>query len=169
VREANRRAFARPTRGVLSRRSQLILVFGGQPGRAMDVGSGVIEVQARQSASAGRGSLLSRSWMHVPVIARALLTGVLVLIVGWLPFSLLRGVNLMLSPSIPWFVPLTALHLWLFWQYLQGRGWPRSTAEARRKDLRAPRLSPRTWRWALLAGGTAMASTTALTAVIARL
>jgi len=30
VREANRRASARPTRGVLGRRSQLILVFYGQ-------------------------------------------------------------------------------------------------------------------------------------------
>ncbi len=45
--------------------------------------------------------------------------------------------NLKLSPSIPWLLPATALWLWILSRYLNGEGWPRSTAESRRRDLRA--------------------------------
>jgi len=40
VREANRRAFARPTRGVLGRRSQLILAFDRQLGKRETIAAG---------------------------------------------------------------------------------------------------------------------------------
>src|SRR5262249_52816209 len=53
---------------------------------------------------------------------------------------------------VPWAVPLTAMYLWGLWQYLRGAGWPRSTAEARRRSLRANRLSGEIWGAALLAG-----------------
>ena len=55
-----------------------------------------------------------------------------------------------------------AAYLWLFWQYLKGRGWPQSTSQARRESLRAAPLSPKTWRRALLAGGAATVSLRAL-------
>lgn len=48
---------------------------------------------------------------------------------------------------------LTALYLWLFWQYLKGAGPPESTAESRRTSLRANRVSGCVWVWSLLAGG----------------
>jgi membrane protease YdiL (CAAX protease family) len=45
-----------------------------------------------------------------------------------------------------------ALLLWVMWGYLGGKGWPRSTSEARRRYLRANRRSGRTYLWALVAG-----------------
>jgi len=59
--------------------------------------------------------------------------------------------NLRTSPAIPWAVPVMAILLWLMWLYLGGKWWPRSTAEARRRYLRANRVSGRTFAWALLA------------------
>jgi hypothetical protein len=54
--------------------------------------------------------------------------------------------------------------VWLVvcWQYIQGKGPPRETSEAPRRDLRAPPVSAQTWLWALLAGGGALAGTFAV-------
>ncbi len=60
--------------------------------------------------------------------------------------------NLQSTPAVPWSVPLMALLLWLAWSYLGGKGWPRSTSEARRRDLRAKRKSGPTYLWAWVAG-----------------
>lgn len=60
--------------------------------------------------------------------------------------------NLAASPAIPWAVAVMALVLWLMWQYLDGRWWPRSTSEARHSYLRAKVVSRRVFAWALLAG-----------------
>jgi membrane protease YdiL (CAAX protease family) len=62
-----------------------------------------------------------------------------------------------------------ALYLWLFWQYLKGKGWPSSTAETRRLNLRANVLSPRAWRWSLGAGSLAAASLIALRQFVEKL
>lgn len=64
----------------------------------------------------------------------------------------LIGSNLSLSPAIPWAVPIMAIVLWLMWQYLDGKGWPRSTSEARHRYLRTNPITRPTWAWALLAG-----------------
>ena len=45
--------------------------------------------------------------------------------------------NVATSPAIPWAVAVMALLLWLMWQYLGGKWWPRSTSQARRRYLRA--------------------------------
>jgi hypothetical protein len=47
---------------------------------------------------------------------------------------------------------MMALMLWVMWQYLGGRWWPRTTAEARRRNLRALPVSRRVFLWALVAG-----------------
>jgi membrane protease YdiL (CAAX protease family) len=60
--------------------------------------------------------------------------------------------NLTTTPTIPWSVAAMALVLWLGWQYLGGRWWPRSTAAARRRDHRANPVPIRAFLWALLAG-----------------
>jgi membrane protease YdiL (CAAX protease family) len=60
--------------------------------------------------------------------------------------------NLSSSAAFPWSVPAMALLLWVMWGYLGGKGWPRSTSEARRRYLRANRRSARTYLWALVAG-----------------
>jgi len=67
-------------------------------------------------------------------------------------WSVLLIINLRSSPAVPWSVPAMALLLWLAWSYLGGRGWPRSTSEARRSYLRANRRSGRTYLWAWFAG-----------------
>jgi len=61
-------------------------------------------------------------------------------------------INLATSPAIPWGVPLMALALWAMWQYLKGKGWPRSTSEARRQYLRANPVSRQTYIWSFIAG-----------------
>ena len=60
--------------------------------------------------------------------------------------------NLATSPAIPWAVMVMAFFLWLMWQYLGGKWWPRSTREARRRYLRANPVPGQVFAWAVLAG-----------------
>lgn len=109
-----------------------------------------------------------RLWGRLPVIVRGIVIGQLILAVGgFLPGVLLLA-NLKLSPNIPWFLPATAIWLWWFWQYLNGKGWPQATAQLRHRDLRARRLSGRVWFWSLLAGGLGMVSMMGLIFVTAK-
>jgi len=55
-----------------------------------------------------------------------------------------------------------AIYLGLFWQYLQGSGWPRRTNETRRTNLRISPLPARLSEWSLLAGSSTFASLIAL-------
>jgi membrane protease YdiL (CAAX protease family) len=77
---------------------------------------------------------------------------VVVALVGTTPWAALVGANSNYWPVVPWAVPLTALYLWPFWRYLEGAGWPTSTAQARRTNLRANRLPGKVWAAALVAG-----------------
>ena len=112
--------------------------------------------------------LIFRIWRRIPVILRALIVGELVVTVGGV-VELLIPVNLKLSPTIPWLLPATALWLWIFWRYLDGKGWPRATAQRRREDLRARSLPSKIWLWSLVAGGLAMVSVISLSFVTVRL
>ena len=67
-------------------------------------------------------------------------------------WTVLISSNLATTPAIPWAVVVMALVLWLLWQYLDGRWWPRSTSEARRSHLRARPVSRSVFDWAFLAG-----------------
>src|SRR5437016_940051 len=91
-------------------------------------------------------------WKRVPVMARAILVGSLVAAAGTIPWALLVSANLKYLTSVPWAVPPTIFYLWLFWRYLNGNGWPGSTAEIRRTYLRANRLQADVWGSAILAG-----------------
>jgi hypothetical protein len=51
---------------------------------------------------------------------------------------------------------VTAILPWVMWQYFGGKWWRRSTAEARRRCLRANPVSGRAFAWALLAGTLSM-------------
>jgi membrane protease YdiL (CAAX protease family) len=68
--------------------------------------------------------------------------------------------NLKTNPGIPWAVAVMALVLWLMWQYLGGKWWPRSTSEARHHLLRARRVSGRAFVWAMLAGALSIVALT---------
>jgi membrane protease YdiL (CAAX protease family) len=85
------------------------------------------------------------------VVGFGLLAFAITIVAGGI-WSALLVANLRSSPAVPWSVPAMALLLWLMWSYLGGRGWPRSTSEARRRCLRANRRSGRTYLWALVAG-----------------
>jgi membrane protease YdiL (CAAX protease family) len=73
--------------------------------------------------------------------------------------ALLVG-NLATTPAIPWAAPAMALVLWLMWQYLGGRWWPRSTSQSRRRCLRANRVPARVFTWTLVAGVLSIAALT---------
>jgi len=99
---------------------------------------------------------LQRAWDGIPAAVRAILAGFAILMIGGSVSGALMFANLKLMPTIPAFLPGTVVWLCLVWQYLGGSGWPRATSIRRRDALRAQRLSPRTWLWALVAGGCAV-------------
>jgi hypothetical protein len=80
--------------------------------------------------------MLKEFWNRLPVIVRAIIVGELVVSVGGILPPLAIIANLRTTPRVPWMLLVTLLWLCLFWWYLQGNGWPRSTAESRRLDLR---------------------------------
>ncbi len=110
-----------------------------------------------------------RLWNRLPVVLRAIVLAELIADIGGLMPDLFMVANLKFSPSIPWLLPATALWLWILWRYLNGEGWPRSTAESRRRDLRARPLSGTVWFWSLLAGGLAMVSVVGFSFLTTRL
>jgi len=91
-------------------------------------------------------------WERAPVILRAIVLGLLVNEVGQLGAVFIFP-NLKFFPRVPWMLAASAAWLWGFWCYVNGRGWPPATREARRRDLRAAPISGTVWRWSLLAGG----------------
>ncbi len=108
-------------------------------------------------------------WRRLPVVVRAVLTGSVVAAAGTLPWALLVSANVKHWSAVPWAVPPTALYLWLYWWYVRGAGWPRSTAEARRTNCRANRLSEEVWGMALVAGVLGLVSIVLLQGVMSRL
>jgi membrane protease YdiL (CAAX protease family) len=91
------------------------------------------------------------------VVWRAILALGLTMLAGGV-WSALLVANLQTSPAIPWAVAVMALLLWLMWQYLGGRWWPRSTAETRRRCLRARPVAGPVLAWSLVAGGLSIVS-----------
>jgi membrane protease YdiL (CAAX protease family) len=113
--------------------------------------------------------MVSHFWKRLPAIVRGILVAELVVTIGTIPPSIAVILNLRTSSSIPWMLVVTAGWLSFFWWYVSGHGWPRSTQEARWRDLRAPSLSKRAWTWALIAGTLGITGTIAIAFVTARL
>lgn len=90
-------------------------------------------------------------WRRIPVIIRAPIAG-LVVALGSLPWATLAIWNQRFWIEIPWAIVPMALYLWIYWKYLGGAGWPRSTGDARRTSLRANCLTADIWGLSLLAG-----------------
>jgi len=114
-------------------------------------------------------SMWSRYWDRLPAIFRGIAVAELVVTIGTIPPSIAVILNLRTSPSIPWMLVVTPGWLLFFWWYVSGRGWPQSTQEARRRDLRAPSLSKHAWKWALIAGTLGITGTIAMAFVTVRL
>ena len=87
---------------------------------------------------------LAKPWQRIPVLIRAIISGVFVTFAGvgaWL-------LCLAVLPA-PWSAVVMSGILWLYWKYFSGSWWPRSTAETRSKNFRAVKLSTSTWKWGL--------------------
>jgi membrane protease YdiL (CAAX protease family) len=78
-------------------------------------------------------------------------------------------INLKTSPAVPWAIALMAVLLWLVWQYVGGKWWPRSTANARRHFLRANRISRKILGWAIVAGALSIVALSGYWIVIVQL
>lgn len=114
-------------------------------------------------------SNLYRVWLRVPVLVRAIVTGLAIGAAGTIPWSMLASANMKYLPSVPWAVLIMSVYLWLFWRYARGAGWPQSTAEARRINSRANPLPGGAWGPALLAGMLGLVSILLLQGVLSRL
>jgi len=95
---------------------------------------------------------------RIMAVAWSGILGFLILVFGAGVWAALVASNLRTSPALPWAVPVMALVLWLMWQYLGGKYWPRSTSQARPRYLRANRVSAPVLGWALLAGAMSIAA-----------
>lgn len=80
------------------------------------------------------------------------LTGLLISLGAAVVWTALIVANLRTTAKIPWSVAVMALVLWGMWRYLGGAGWPRSTAETRRRNLRANPISRAVLLWSLISG-----------------
>ncbi len=79
-----------------------------------------------------------------------------ILIIGQNAWGILLAANFRKGAAIPWSVPAMAAVLWLMWRYLGGQWWPRSTSQARRRLLRARRVSGPMFALAFVGGVFAM-------------
>jgi len=84
-------------------------------------------------------------WSRIPVLLRALILGLLVQILGVMPFMILARLNLRVLPALPWAALVEIGILWALWRYLGGAGWPASTAATRRRWRRANRVERSLW------------------------
>ena len=92
---------------------------------------------------------------HFRRVLTLVCSGILILVLTLFVQGIWTGLvvaNLKTSPEFPWAVIVMALLLWGMWQYLNGKGWPQKTSEARHRNLRARRLSGRVFGWAVLSG-----------------
>jgi membrane protease YdiL (CAAX protease family) len=91
-------------------------------------------------------STITGLWRRIPVVVRVIVVGFVVTEIGigaWLAIAAL-------IPA-PWSLMVTSAVLWAFWRYFGGKGWPQSTAEARKDRFRATQMPPAVWKWSLLA------------------
>jgi membrane protease YdiL (CAAX protease family) len=108
-------------------------------------------------------------WLRVPVLVRAILTGLLAATAGTVPWALLVSANTKYGSALPWAVPIMAGYLWLYWRYARGAGWPQSTAASRRTSSRANSFPDDLWGPALLAGLLGLVGVLLLQGVLGRL
>lgn len=102
-------------------------------------------------------------------ILTAILTGVVVLLAGNLPWAALGAWNLRIGTAVPWAILPMVLYLWAYWRFISG-GWSTPVDAAKcRANLRANRLPAGVWGASLAAGALGFSALLALLAVAARL
>lgn len=110
-----------------------------------------------------------RLWTRLPIVVRAVLSGLAVAVAGTVPWAVLVSLNTKHLTALPWAVPVMAAYLWAYWRYVRGEGWPGSTSAARRANSRANRLAGGIWGSALLAGVLGLVTVFLLQGVLGRL
>jgi Type II CAAX prenyl endopeptidase Rce1-like len=117
-----------------------------------------------------KGVMSMRSLLHRSLlVVQSVIIGIAIALFGQGIWSLLVFTNLTTSPAIPWSVGAMAVVLWLLWQYLGGRWWPRGTSQSRHRYLRANAVPAPVFGWALLAGATSVAALAGTWIVMAQL
>jgi membrane protease YdiL (CAAX protease family) len=101
---------------------------------------------------------MRRLWRRFLVVLWSAAAAFVILVVGTSLWGMLLFMNFKSGPAFPWSIAVMAAVLWVMWQYLGGKWWPRSTSDARRRYLRANRVTSRTVGWSLLAGALAIAA-----------
>jgi membrane protease YdiL (CAAX protease family) len=103
-------------------------------------------------------------------IAVAVLTGIVVLLAGNLPWvALLAPLNLRVATMAPWAVPPMGVYLWCYWKYIGGRWGSKATSGERQANLRANALSADVWGASLGAGLLGFGAIGMMLVVMARL
>ncbi len=106
---------------------------------------------------------------RIQAVIWSLVISSLISLLGAGIWTLLITRNLETTPSLPWAIPIMAVILWLIWQYLDGKGWPRTTAKERHAYLRAKAVSRPLWTWGLLASLLALIALAGLWIVLVEL
>jgi len=104
-------------------------------------------------------------------VLAAVLAAIVALTIAILPqgiWSALITVNLRTTPNVPWAVVVMAGLLSLYWRYLGGKFPPQRTSETRRRHLRANRVPPAVFAWAVLAGSFAVVALTGVWILLAQ-
>jgi membrane protease YdiL (CAAX protease family) len=108
--------------------------------------------------------------MAIPALVRAVASGVVVGLLGTIPWASMVTANTRVLPTVPWASLAMAVILFAWWRYfVRGRGWPGSTAEARRRAARANPVPDDLWGPALGAGLLGLVTTLLLQGVLGRL
>ena len=79
-------------------------------------------------------NIIQKAWNKIPAVIRAILTGIVILIIGDLPLYFLVSKNVEILPGIPWVPVIGLIYLWIFWKFFSGRSGIFKTSETR-KDL----------------------------------
>ena len=95
---------------------------------------------------------IARLWRKIPVVVRAVVVGMLVQILGIMPIIFLLQTNVQYLDQFPWAFVAGALYLWLFVNYIRGKGWPAATSKVRSKYFRMNPMSPSVRKWAMVSG-----------------
>ena len=113
-------------------------------------------------------SFVVNYWKKLPLVIQAVVTGLFILFIGQLPQSIIIYINLFVAPSVPLFLPLTLIWLFIFLKYLNGSWEPLSTGQMRKQNLRARKLPSKIWIWSLFGGGLGMICVLGLIFVIVK-
>ena len=60
------------------------------------------------------------AWQRIPLIARSIISGLLVTFSGLLPWSILFGINVTVSPAIPWSIVVCGVYLFFWNRFVKG-------------------------------------------------